>query len=115
LTTLVLASLFRINRASATLGVLATNMWGTIAVLPLAAIVGGKIFNQNFESLISDFQQSYHLGFRFLISKAIFFDLTLPLIVGFFFAAGIIALGLYASVYLMLVNKKMSIKKIKDN
>ncbi len=48
MTTLVLASLFRFNRAAALIGVLATNMWTTLAVLPLAAGVGSFLFGENY-------------------------------------------------------------------
>jgi uncharacterized protein (DUF2062 family) len=105
-TTLVLASLLRVNRAAATAGVLATNMWGTFVVLPLVTLVGGFLFGMSPSSLTEQFNQTYHLGLRFFLSKAIFFDLALPLIVGFIIVAGIISLAAYLLIYFALKYKK---------
>lgn len=113
LSTLVLASLFRLNRLAATAGVLAVNMWSTVLILPPAAFVGAIIFGENFESLENTFRNNYHLGWRFFISKAIFFDLTLPLIVGFILVAGAISLGFYFIIYSLLKKKRIILTKIK--
>lgn len=106
-TTLVVASLLHFNRASATVGVLATNMWGTFVVLPLVTIVGGFLFGVTPSHLSQQFNQTYHLGLRFFLSKAIFFDLALPLIVGFIIVAGIISLVSYLIIYFLLKNNKI--------
>jgi uncharacterized protein (DUF2062 family) len=105
-TTLILASLLKINRAAATAGVLATNMWGTFIVLPLVTIVGGFLFGMAPGSLTEQFNQTYHLGLRFFLSKAIFFDLALPLIVGFILVAGTISLVFYLIIYFFLKYRK---------
>lgn len=107
-TTLIVASLLQFNKASATIGVIATNMWGTIAILPLATVVGGYIFHQNPAYLSANFMQTYHLGLKYFISKAIFFDLALPLIIGFIISAGTIALLFYFIIYYVLKYKKMN-------
>ena len=106
-TTLILATIFRINRASATAGVLATNMWGTIVVFPLVAIVGGLLFGETPNHLTQQFDQTYHLGFRYFLSKVIFFDLALPLIVGFIIVAGAISLLAYFILYFLLKYNKI--------
>jgi uncharacterized protein len=106
--TLVLATLFRVNKVSATAGVLATNMWGTFVVLPLVTLVGGLLFGVTPDHLTQQFDQTYHLGPRFFLSKAIFFDLALPLIVGFIIVAGTISLIAYFVLYFLLRYKKLS-------
>jgi len=111
--TLVLSSLFRLNRLSATAGVLATNMWATVIVLPAAAIVGGFLFNTNARGLAADFEKNYHLGWEFLLSEAVIFNIALPLFVGFVIVDGIIALSFYFLLLYLLKNKK--IKLHKDN
>lgn len=105
-TTLIIASILKLNRASATAGVIATNMWATLAVLPLATFIGGRIFGISPAQLSSEFNNTVHLGFRFFLSKAIFFDLALPLIVGFIITAGSIALIFYSIIYFLLKYKK---------
>ena len=110
ITTLVLASLFRFNRAAALVGVLATNMWTTLAVLPLAASVGSFLFGENYRTLIRDFNDTYHLGLKYFLSKAILFDVTLPLVAGFFIVAGSISLAFYFLLFYLLKTKKVKIR-----
>lgn len=111
ITTLVLSSIFRLNRLSATAGVLATNMWTTAVVLPLAAGVGGILSGANGRELIADFDRTYHLGWKFFLSKAILLEVALPLVIGFFIVAGIIALAFYFLLYYLLVNHKIRFAK----
>lgn len=112
ITALVLASIFKLNRLSATAGVLATNMWTTAVTLPLAAGVGGILSGANGRELISDFNHTYHLGWKFFLSKAILLEVAFPLVAGFFIVAGIIALAFYFLLHYLLVNHK--IKFIKE-
>lgn len=104
---LILATIFRVNRASATSGALATNMWGSVAVFPLVAIVGGFLFGMTPSHLTQQFDQTYHLGLRYFLSKVIFFDLALPLIVGFIIVAGAISLAAYFILYFLLKYNKI--------
>lgn len=104
---IILATIFRFNKASATSGALATNMWGSVAVFPLVAIVGGFLFNITPSYLTQQFSQTYHLGFRYFLSKTIFFDLALPLIVGFIIVAGVISLAAYFILYFLLKYNKI--------
>jgi uncharacterized protein (DUF2062 family) len=106
-TTLILAAIFKLNKASATAGVLATNMWGTVAAMPVATIIGGFIFNQSPSHLSAEFQATYQLGFKYFLSKIIFFELALPLITGFIAISAIIAAISYLSVYFLLKYKKV--------
>lgn len=107
-TTLIIASLLKLNKASATLGVLTTNMWGTIATLPLATFIGGWVFGIDSAKLSNDFRNTYNLGLKYFLSKVIFFDLALPLIVGFVISAGLIAFVLYLIIFFLLKYKRAS-------
>lgn len=109
--TLILSSLFRLNRLSATAGVLATNMWATVITLPVAAIIGGFLFNTNARKLAADFEKNYHLGWEFLLSEAVIFNIALPLLVGFVIVDGIIALGSYFLLLYLLKNQKVKFSK----
>lgn len=101
-TTLILASLLKLNKASATAAVLATNMWGTVAALPLATIVGGFLFGQSPAHLSAQFYQTYHLGLKYFLSKVIFFDLALPLISGYILVSTTIAALFYILTLILL-------------
>lgn len=92
---LVAASIFRINRLAALAGALATNHWTTIFMFPLAAAAGCFMLGGNRTTLIEEFNQIYSLGFKFLFSKDILFDIVLPLTVGFVAVSGAIALFCY--------------------
>lgn len=106
LATLALSSLFRLNRLAALAGVGAVNMWTTFLVFPPAAAVGGWLFGISTEALKESFGKTTDAGFRYFFGKAIFFDLTLPLIVGFVAVAGAIALVFYFSLLYFLIRKK---------
>jgi len=108
---IVVALLFRLNRLAAITGALATNMWTTFLVLPLAAWLGGKIFGIEYHDLINDFKATYELGWKCLLSKVVFFDVALPLAVGFIVVAGIIALIFYFVIYYLLKNHKIEFSK----
>lgn len=98
----VLASIFRINRLAAIAGAIATNTWTLIFALPLAAAVGGFMVGGNKASLIGQYNQIHDLGFDFLFSKAAFFDIVLPLTVGFVVVSGAIALACYMLTFSLL-------------
>ena len=106
LSTLFFAYIFRFNRLSATIALLAVNMWTTILVLPLAAITGGFLFRVNSQSLITNFQNTYTLGWDYFFSRIILFELILPLMIGFIVVALIIALSAYLLIYFLLKYKK---------
>lgn len=101
-TTLVFASLLRLNGAAATLGVLATNMWTTFVVLPMAVFTGSFLFGQTSASLYDHFYQTYNLGWKYFLSKVIFFDLALPLMCGYLLVSVAIALFFYLFVLIFL-------------
>ena len=107
--TLILAAVFKLNKASATAGILATNMWTTFVVLPLAAIVGGFLFGQTPANLSNHFYQTYHLGIKYFFSKVIFFDLAIPLICGYLIVSIVISSVFYFLILILL--KYFKIKK----
>jgi len=107
---LILSTLFRLNKLSATAGALSTNMWGTVSVLPLAAAIGGFLFGTEPNQLIDNFHSTYDLGLRYFLSKTIFLDLVLPLIAGFIISAAIISLFFYFLLYFLLKYKKLKFR-----
>lgn len=110
--TLVLSSIFRFNRLSAIGGVIVTNMWATFFVLPLATFVGAFLFNKKSQELFQDFDRNFDiLGYKVFLSKAVFFDMALPLIVGFIVTAGTIAIIFYFILLHLLKNHKMKFIK----
>lgn len=111
LTTLLFASLFRLNRMAATAGVLATNMWTTMVVLPVAAAVGGFLFDVSPNYLTTEFNRTYHLGLKFFLSKIILFDIVFPLVVGFILVAGAIALIFFLLLYFPLKKRNITFHK----
>lgn len=105
LATLFFASIFRLNKLSATAGVLAVNMWSTALVLPLAAGTGCFLFDIDYQNLINEFNINYHIGYKTFLVGTVFFDIALPLLVGFFVASGLIAATAYCLIYFILKKK----------
>ena len=101
-TTLVAATLLKFNRAAATIGILSSNMWTTFLTLPLAVFIGGKLFGQSKKTLYEHFYQTYNLGWKYFLSKVIFFELALPLIVGYLIVSVVIALAFYLVIFVLL-------------
>jgi uncharacterized protein (DUF2062 family) len=114
LTTLLIASLFRFNRLAATAGVLSINMWGTVLFLPVAATIGGTIFDSNINNLIQSFNLKYNFSYKLIFSRSVFFDFALPLLVGFIIAAGLFALAIYFILFYLLQVKKIRFSKKLD-
>ena len=108
---LVLASFFRLNRLAAISGVMATNMWSTIAVLPLAAFVGSAIFGRGYAELVLDYKNCLGFGWEYFFGRVVFFDVTLPLLLGFFVVALVIAAAAYGIMYGILKRNKIRMKK----
>lgn len=106
-TTLVIATIFGLNKISATAGVLATNMWTTLFILPLAATVGGFLFHISPQELSREFHQSIELGWRYFFGAAAFLQVALPLLTGFVVVSLAIALLFYLAIYFLLKFKKV--------
>lgn len=101
-TTLVFTSLLRLNGSAAVVGVMTTNMWSTFAALPLAVLSGGLLFGQTSTSLYDHFYQTYNLGWKYFFSKAILFELALPLIVGYLLVSLAVASFFYFFIFIFL-------------
>ncbi|KKP79076.1 MAG: hypothetical protein UR78_C0015G0019 [Candidatus Moranbacteria bacterium GW2011_GWF2_35_39] len=110
LTAIVIAWIIRVNRLSAVAGVLATNFWTSILIMPFAAKLGCLIFGVNSEDLIKNFNQSYSADLKYFFSETIILKLLLPLSVGFIIIAGAIALAFYFLIYFLLKYKKVSFR-----
>ena len=103
----VLASIFRINRLAAIAGAIATNTWTLIFALPLAAAVGCFMVGGNKTSLLAQFNQIQNLGLKFLFTKEIFFNIVWPLTLGFVVVSGAIASFCYIlAFYLIKMHRK---------
>jgi uncharacterized protein (DUF2062 family) len=105
----VLASIFRINRLAAIAGAIATNTWTLIFVLPLAAAIGGVMVGGNKASLIEQFNQIQHVGLTYLFSKEIFFHVVWPLTLGFMVVAGVIALFCYTLTFSLITMHRKTV------
>ncbi len=110
ISTLLFTTIFRFNRLAAILGVLATNIWTTILMLPLAAEIGAFLFHTNSQLLINDFHNAYQSGWKFLFGKVFFFNLLLPLFSGFIIISGIIAISFYFFLYFLLKYRKIKFR-----
>jgi len=106
LAALVLSSLFRFNRLAALIGAGIMNMWTTFLIFPPAAYAGGWMFGMKYENMKSCFENICQLGMKNFFSKAVFFDLTLPLIMGFLIVAGAIAFLVYFGLLYILCRRK---------
>jgi uncharacterized protein (DUF2062 family) len=102
LCTLLLSSLLGFNRLAAMAGVLAVNMWTTFLILPFAATIGSFVFGKDYADLSSHFYGASGDYVKLFFSKIFFFNIALPLLVGFFITAGTIALTLYFLLLLLL-------------
>jgi len=112
LATLFFASIFRINKLSATAGVLAVNMWSTALILPFAAGTGCFFFGIDYQKLIEEFNRNYHVGYKTFFVGTVFFDIALPLLAGFFIVSGVISIGFYF--LLLFILKRKNIEHLKD-
>jgi uncharacterized protein (DUF2062 family) len=110
-TALITATVFKLNRAGALAGVVASNMWMTFVVLPIASAVGGLLFHENSTTLVTKFHQTYDLGHRAFLEKVFFMDIALPLIVGFLIVSLTISFSFYGVLYLLLKYNKLETKR----
>lgn len=108
--TIITSYFLRFNRFSAIAGVLASNMWTTFIVLPLAATFGGLIFKISPELLIANFQETYALGWEYFFTEVIFIKIITPFFVGFFIVSISISLFFYFLLYFLLKYRKIKFK-----
>jgi uncharacterized protein len=111
LATLFFAYIFRLNRLAALAGVLAVNMWTTVLVLPVAAAIGGLIFQINPQTLSNDFHETLSLGWQYLFSWNVLRETAIPLLAGYAVLSGTIAAVIYFGLlYLLIKRRKMKEK-----
>ena len=106
-TTLITAVILRVNRLSAVSGVAMSNMWGTIVALPLAAYFGCLLFGGESAALISSFQATYALGWKHFLTEIIFWEILLPLLVGFLLVSLSISALCYGGIFYLLKYRKI--------
>jgi len=111
LATLFFAYIFRLNRLAALAGVLAVNMWTLFFTLPVAAAIGGLIFQVDPKSLSDNFHETSTLGWKYLFSWNILREVALPLAIGYIVLAGVIAAAVYFGLLFFLIKKKKATKK----
>lgn len=111
LVSLIFSWLFGLNRLAAISGALATNLWLTITILPLATKIGTLIFKEDYQGLLVQFQTNYHPDYKFFLSNFVIFEIALPLVIGFIITALIIALLAYLGVWFLIKNRQMLIHK----
>ncbi|MEI6378412.1 MAG: DUF2062 domain-containing protein [Candidatus Falkowbacteria bacterium] len=104
-TSLIIATLFKLNRMTTLISVGATNTWSTLALAPLAAIIGARIFHLDAAGIINDFQAVYASRQWLDISRLLIFELAWPLLVGFLAVSAACSLMCYLVVY-TLANKR---------
>lgn len=108
---LILSSLFKLNRLAAGAGALATSAWMSFIILVPSAFLGALFSEKKYPELIDIFEKNYRLGWEFFFGEVIFFDFTLPLILGFIVVSGIISLGFYCLLLYLLKKHKLSFTK----
>ena len=116
LATLFFATIFRLNKLSATAGVLATNMWATLLLLPPSVFIGSFLFRRNYSELMNQFNQIHKadtIKETLLISLSIFSRSAFPILVGFLITAGVVAIGFYFLLYFIL--KRRHINHLSQN
>ena len=115
LSTLLFATIFRLNKLSATAGVLAANMWMTLLLLPPSVAIGSFLFQRNYSELIGQFNQFHQVNTikeTLLLSLSIFSVSALPILVGFLITAGAVSIGFYFLLLSLL--KRKHIEHLKD-
>jgi len=111
LITLFVATFLKLNRLAALSGAMATNTWVSIVILPVAAFAGAKISGRNYADLASQYKEGFGFGWEYFVGRIVFFDITLPLLLGFFVVALIIAMAAYIIMYGFLKRNKIMMKK----
>lgn len=100
-------SIFHLNHAAALVSVAITNIWAMIATLPLAAAVGGNLFGTSSEELTNQFHLAYQGGIGYFFTEASFYNLTLPLLVGYAVVSALISFAFYCGLYIILKRSRL--------
>jgi uncharacterized protein (DUF2062 family) len=103
---LVLASLFRINRAAALLGSILTNTWLSIATIILSIKLGSVIMGKNWEDVYAQWQL-FLSQFRWKdLLEAAFLRIAAPVALGYLVIGFLCAAASYLLILLALTVRK---------
>jgi hypothetical protein len=101
---LVLAFLFRANKATAVLGAVSVNTWVTVIILVPAIKTGALVFGLKWENLKDSYYQLKNdFGWRDLLRDG-GRDVLLPILTGFLLCAALIAVLAYVISYVVVKN-----------
>jgi uncharacterized protein (DUF2062 family) len=115
LSALFFSAIFRLNKLSATAGVLAANMWATFIFLPPSVAIGSFLFRRDYSELMGQFNRFHQadtIKETFFLSLSIFSASALPILVGFLITAGAVSIGFY--LLLLFLLKQKHIEHLKD-
>jgi len=115
LSALFFSAIFRLNKLSATAGVLVTNMWATFILLPPSVAIGSFLFRRDYSELMGQFNRFHQVDTikeTFFLSLSIFSASALPILVGFLITAGAISIAFYFLLLFLL--KRKHIEHLKD-
>ena len=107
---LVLAGLFRVNRATAVLGSLATNTWLSLVTFILSIKVGSAIIGANWKNVYHDaltFIKHFHSWDLFKVSVL---QVALPLAIGYLVVSFCLGLIAYLITLTILTNLKKPLR-----
>jgi|GEM_PF-225700 len=107
--TIILSSLFRLNRLAAITAVVAFNMWTTAVILPLAALLGSFIFGIGYNNLVADFENAFSRGWKAFFTDTLIFHIALPVMVGFIIVAVLISAFFYFFIIYLLKKEKVTL------
>ena len=103
---LVLAALFRVNRAAAFLGSLLTNTWLSIVTIILSIKIGSVIMGKNWEDVYAQWQLFLRqFQWRNLL-EASFLQIAAPVALGYFLIGFLCAAGSYLLILAALTLRK---------
>ncbi len=103
---LVLAGLFRVNRASALLGSLLTNTWLSLVTIVLSIKLGSVIMGKNWEDVYAQWRSFLgHFQWRHLLEAA-FLDIAAPVALGYLIVGFMCAAAGYLMILAALMLKK---------
>jgi len=109
LSTIVLSTLFRLNKLAAVTAVIAFNMWTTIVILPLAAVLGSWIFRVSYQNLISEFGNAFNNGWKAFFTDTVIFHITIPLVTGFLIISILVSAFFYFFIIYLLKKEKVTL------
>ena len=99
---LILAAIFRVNKAAAVIGSLLTNTWISLITLVLAIKIGSYMTGSNWHEHYNKVKEIFkHFEFKNLFDSAII-DILKPMFLGYLVIGGIFSGVVYAVAFLIL-------------